>query len=99
MSGGQWFYLSFANDRGWLGGAYVPGNTAAEALISAWANDCNPGDDEVRFAGPFTAARLAAMGVPPEDRCRLLSLEELTQWAPDRRAGMLQGKLEVQPWR
>lgn len=71
MSDTSYFYLSFADDSGWLGAAYVPGHTIIEAASAAWAYGCNPGG-EVMGLGPFDAS-----DIPMIYRHRLLSREDL----------------------
>ena len=72
----SWHYLSFADDdNGFLGGAYVEGNTHIEAHLRATLLGINPGG-EVMFVGPLPAEALAA-NVPEEQRERLLSQAEI----------------------
>ena len=69
----QGMYLSFANDTGFLGAAFIPG--AADivgAVADAWEFGINPGG-EVAALGPGP--------MPPEEWCgRLLSREEIEEF-------------------
>ena len=42
-----WWYLSFANDSGFLGAAIVQGQGPATAIDRSWRLKINPGDCEV----------------------------------------------------
>lgn len=75
--GMTWFYLSFANEEGFLGGAYVPGADVMAACKRAWEAGCNPGG-EVQGAGPIPD-EVVEERVPAPARERLLSLSELEE--------------------
>jgi hypothetical protein len=66
----RWFWLSFADDSGFLGVAIVQAGGIVEATRTARTLDCNPGG-EVR-AYPIDIER-----VPEQYRNRLLSEQEL----------------------
>ncbi len=71
----SWFYLSFATDDEFLGGVYVQGFTDTDALFNATARKLNPGG-EVAMWGPLSSEDLDE-NVPPADRYRLLTKQEL----------------------
>lgn len=69
-----WWYLSFADESGWLGGCYVEAPVAELAHTVALTQDCNPGG-EVAIIGPLLEEHMA--NVPAESRNRLLTREEI----------------------
>lgn len=73
MSG--WYYLSFAGDDGFLGGAYVQGESSKDAYFNATTSGVNPGG-EVQILGPLPPEEMDE-NVPEEKRGRLLSREEV----------------------
>lgn len=76
-----WFFVSFADPARpagtqFLGGLYVRGATFEAAWVRSHALGINPGG-EAQFIGPLTTAELDENGVPPADRERLLTREEV----------------------
>lgn len=71
----SWFYLSFASEEGFLGGAYLPGAGLMDAVKRAWEVGCNPGG-QIKAAGPIPD-EVVGEHVPPGARERLLSYSEL----------------------
>lgn len=74
-----WFYFSYADDSGWLGGAYVEAEDDMSAYFKTTVTDengnrINPGG-EVMFVGPLPAEAMS--DVKEEDRNRLLNREEV----------------------
>lgn len=77
-----WWYLSFADESGWLGGCYVEAPIAKMAHLSALTQGCNPGG-EVAILGPLLAEQM--INVPAEFRNRLLTREEIDAQCGDHR--------------
>jgi hypothetical protein len=71
-----WFYLSFAGDDGWRGGAFVDGDTILEAVTMAGLLGINPGGEALVIEVPDG---LMDAKVPERDRRRLLTREEVEQ--------------------
>lgn len=71
----DWYYLSFADEKDFLGAAYVQAFGEVHAVTQAHALGCNPGG-EVAIVGPLPAEAMDE-NVPPCDRERLLSREEV----------------------
>lgn len=82
MSADPWFYISFADDDGFLGGVYVEGRNEAEALLRSHALGINPGG-EAMLVGPIPPERLREH-VRGEDRDRLLTAAEVKGSVHDR---------------
>lgn len=40
-----WWYMSFADENGWLGGCHVQGQTFDAAVKRAWNLGINPGEE------------------------------------------------------
>ena len=77
----QWWWLSFADDDGFLGVAVVTGFGLADAVSTAHRLGINPG-------GSVQIIELAPEYVPPESyRNRLLTKEEATSDAAQGRNG------------
>lgn len=76
----SWWYLSFANDTGWLGGCYVETPTLADsgdemllATRRAYQHKCNPG-------GEVKGVRLVrSIRIRPEYANRLLQRPEIDE--------------------
>jgi hypothetical protein len=71
----MWFYISFADTSGFLGGCYVQGEDMPNAIIAAHEAGIRPGGESLGF-GPFED-ELIDKNVPEKDRERLLSREEI----------------------
>jgi len=74
-----WWYLSFADTRGFLGGCYVEAPRMELAHTFALAKNCNPGG-EVVVIGPFTDHQMRT--VPERKRHRLLTRAEIEAAGP-----------------
>lgn len=72
----QWYYLSFADETGWLGATVVQAYGFGTACEMAHRLHCNPGGEA--WGGPIDND----MAPPPEDRNRLLSRADLAKWGP-----------------
>ena len=70
----EWWYLSFAGDEGFLGGAYVQARGILTAVREASRLGINPGG-EVK-AGPMLQVEFERC-VPADMRNRILTREEL----------------------
>ena len=71
-----WWYLSFADDDGFLGGVYVEAESFLEAVTQADVHGANPGG-EVLGAGPLPC------GPSPERAHRLLRTKAEVDLAAD----------------
>lgn len=69
--GKRWYYLSFADDGGFRGGACIAADDDIEAVRESWRQGLNPGGD-VRIVGPLPLGK----GFRPEDCGRRLSADE-----------------------
>jgi hypothetical protein len=69
-----WFYFSFADDDGFLGGLYIDGVDLEHALSRSHEIRANPGGEIMTFE--LSEEDLEA-NVPPEDWRRLLTFDEL----------------------
>lgn len=74
-----WFYISFADDDGFLGGLYIDGDDLAGAVVHSHFLNENPGGEMLTFELP--EGDLEA-NVPARDRRRLLTLEEIEDAVP-----------------
>lgn len=72
----EWFALSFADESGFLGGAYVRASSQETAWARSHELGLNPGG-EVQIMGPLPAMEFES-DVAEGDRERLLTREE---WA------------------
>ena len=73
----QGMYLSFADETGFLGGAFIPAADIVEAVQKAWELGINPGG-EVMGMGPGP--------LPPAEWVgRLLSREDIAEFDRDAR--------------
>ena len=73
----EWWYLSFAEKKGFLGGLYIRARGIMDATLRARMLGLNPGG-EVMSWGPISQEGMDAM-VPEEKRGRLLSKEEVNE--------------------
>lgn len=71
----NWYYLSFAATTHSLGGAYIQAHNFIAAVLLVSSLGINPGG-EVLGIGPIPEEELDKH-VPPEDRKRLLTPDEL----------------------
>lgn len=69
----DYFYLSFADKTGFLGGCHVEATSAEEALEETWRLGINPGGQAVAV-GPIPADEVAASGLPVN---KLMTREEM----------------------
>jgi hypothetical protein len=73
-----WFYLSWADEKGWLGAAYIRAYGPVTARLRCSAMEINPGGQCIILRIP------ADMTLPPvEYRNRLLNKEEILTFDPD----------------
>lgn len=70
-----WWYLSFADEDRFLGGAYIQAFGTMSAVTTATVLGLNPGG-EVAAWGPIPDEQMN-LHVPVENRMRLLSKEEI----------------------
>jgi hypothetical protein len=77
----SWWYLSYADDNGFRGGAYLRAFGPASAALRAAIEGISPGG-QVRIVGPLPLDDPNAPMPPPEDRERLLTFDELQRIAP-----------------
>ena len=71
----DWFYISFADEQRFLGGAYVRGKNGVQAVYRAARLGINPGG-QAAFMGPLPDVEKR---VPAENRERLLTEQEINQ--------------------
>lgn len=82
------WYLSFATEAGWLGGAFVDADDLVDAAVRAHVLGCNPGGEVMGHDVPDDAPR-----PEPSDIGRLLTREELERI--NKRAATLAGCPEL----
>lgn len=71
----NWYYLSFSEEDGWIGGLYACAIDRRHALHRSFELEIDPGDS-VMIIGPLPEDEMDE-NVPLEYRGRLLSKDEL----------------------